>query len=155
MRNSEFFKSTNTNSQTLYNSEELHEWWKSCIRQFASIFRKDWKTRMLNWNTFSMRRLTIQKNSNFFESSLYASHLVQILVLVQSIVYQIAPFLGKIAQNILVLTQPARFRSESGSCHQHNAGVLRWAQCVNKLQLKLAFSQHEDSSENKKGLRVH
>lgn len=112
MRNSEFFKSTNTNSQTLYNSEELHQWRKSCIPQFASIFRKDWKTRMLNCNTFSMRRLTIQKNSNFFEPSLYASHLVQILVLVQRIVYQRAPLLGKIAQDMCSLWH-SRLASEA------------------------------------------
>ena len=34
--------------------------WEGCICQFAPILRKDWRTRMLNWNTFSMRRLTTQ-----------------------------------------------------------------------------------------------
>ena len=34
--------------------------WEGCICQLASITRKDWMTRMLNWNTFSMRRLTTQ-----------------------------------------------------------------------------------------------
>ena len=134
MRNSRFFKSTNTNSQTLYNSEELHEWRKSCIRQFASVFRKDWKTRMLHWNTFSMRRLTIQKNSNFFESSLYASHLVQIIHLALSFVYQKAPDSGKIFARLKELglpsekLPPARVRTEPGSSNQHKASVLRWAQ---------------------------
>jgi hypothetical protein len=127
MRNLEFFKSTNTNSQTLCNSEEPR-CWESCIRQFASILRKDWKTRMLNWNTFSMWRLTIQKNSNFFESSLYASHLVQIIDLALSFVYQKAPDSGKIFPTINFLAQPARVRSEPGSSNQHKAGVLRWAQ---------------------------
>ena len=122
MRNLRFFKSTNTNSQTLCNSEELRNFWEGCIRQFASVSRKDWKTRMLHWNTFSMRRLTIQKNSNFFESSLYASHFVASESVVQSFVYQRAPILSRITQN---LAQPARFRSKSGSWHQVKAGVLR------------------------------
>ena len=51
---------------------------EACICQFAPVIRKVWMTRMLNWNTFSMRRLTIQKVWNFFKLSLYASHLVQI-----------------------------------------------------------------------------
>jgi hypothetical protein len=110
MRNLEFFKSTNTNSQTLCNSEELR-CRESCIRQFASILRKDWKTRMLNWNTFSMWRLTIQKNSNFFESSLYASHLVQIIHLALSFVYQKAPDSGKIFARLRELGFP----SDAGS----------------------------------------
>ena len=131
MRNLEFFKSTNTNSQTLCNSEELR-CWESCIRQFASILRKDWKTRMLNWNTFSMWRLTIQKNWNFFQSSLYASHYIQIFHQARSFVYQKAPFLGKIPKILGRLTQPARVRSEPGSSNQHKAGVLRSPQCRGK-----------------------
>ena len=36
--------------------------WERCICQLAPILRKDWRTKMLNWNTFSMWRLTIEKN---------------------------------------------------------------------------------------------
>ena len=60
MRNSEFIKSTNTNSQTLCNSEELQDW-EGCTLQLAPAAPKEETTRTLNWSTFSMRRLTLQK----------------------------------------------------------------------------------------------
>ena len=60
MRNSEFIKSTNTNSQTLCNSEELQDW-EGCTLQLAPAAPKEETTRTLNWSTFSMRRLTHQK----------------------------------------------------------------------------------------------
>ena len=134
MRNSEFFKSTNTNSQTLCNSEELRNFWEGCIRQFASIPRKDWKTRMLHWNTFSMWRLTIQKNSNFFESSLYASHLVGTESVVQSFVYQIAPILSRIGKNLCDSEQ--KWLASEGVGLTSKAGALRWTQWERKLHLK-------------------
>ena len=60
MRNSEFIKSTNTNSQTRRNSEELQEW-ESCTVQLAPAAPKEEATATLNWTTFSMQRLTHQK----------------------------------------------------------------------------------------------
>ena len=60
VRNSEFIKSTNTNSQTLCNSEEPQDW-EGCILQLAPAAPKEETTRTLNWSTFSMRRLTHQK----------------------------------------------------------------------------------------------
>ena len=57
MRNSEFTKSTNTNSQTLCNSKKLQHS-ESCTLQLAPVNPKEDATEMLNWNTFSMRRLT-------------------------------------------------------------------------------------------------
>ena len=60
MRNSEFIKSTNTNSQTPGNSEELQD--KRRLHfQLATAEPKEDATRTLNWRPFSMQRLTLQK----------------------------------------------------------------------------------------------
>jgi len=68
MRNSEFFKSTNTNSQTHCNSEEpLYS--ENCTLQLAPIAPKEETTETLNWSTFLMRRLILMNSSFLIHSS--------------------------------------------------------------------------------------
>lgn len=75
MRNSEFFKSTNTNSQTRCNPEE-QQYSENCTFQLVPIAPKEEATETLNWNTFSMRRLT-HLNSPFLAHSSAASRKVR------------------------------------------------------------------------------
>jgi len=55
MRNSRFLKSTNTNSQTLCNSEEQQHS-ENCTFQLAPVAPKEETTETLNWNTFSIAK---------------------------------------------------------------------------------------------------
>jgi len=70
MRNLEFIKSKNTNSQTLCNTEELQEW-EGCTFQLAQAVPKVEATDTLNWNTFLMRRLTLQKTPAILPESFF------------------------------------------------------------------------------------
>jgi len=62
MRNSKFLKSTNTNSQTLCNSEEQQHS-ENCTLQLAPVAPKEETTETLNWSTLLIWRLTHQNSS--------------------------------------------------------------------------------------------
>ena len=142
---------------------------EDCICQLASITGKDRMTRKLNWNTFSMRRLTTRKNWKLlqlfllcFTNNANSPRMEAILVplaappLIIKDLDDFDPPLLRLLTDLPVARsdwQEAESRSHwqitpkldslprSGSS---NAGVLKWPQWVQGWQ-----------ETDKKGLRVH